>query len=596
MQEFCVQIRRSCLAECHKKEDEYQDTIADYAMNMSRAERIRIRRTFAVDFLQDEENSRGGRIIRDCVTERGVSPAWTVFEGNRKFWNDPLLFKYCVEEMAKPTALELLVERVGECPLQWISPEHRVLFYHTCLKKYNINSFRKRSISSMRKLEKIAFVQKAETEKKGSIAIGAGSAQIAGGVLAGIGIVLAPISAGASLTLKVIGSGIALAGSISTLFSPRIIEGNESELKKLKSDAEELSTLLLFFTQSSQELNESHQDQKMHQIAEDLRNKILRQNHKITSTSLLGSLQLSTYTLEVGIPRMVALVNEIQNNYAMIKHFKKTGNRVAEIFRKMATKQKEWKLIRNLDFNEQLKRTPLALRVNRSWRTAGKLPQKAVSFMTMSAMNIGLGVYQVLQGVEQLKASFHHDIISAARGISHETDRIVMAYRDLVGINEEDHFDTSQELFSVSVKIPSWSRGYLIFSNGHNDECTTSSMSFSRGWTKLSTSSELGNCQFYKIYGGNLSVALRSQSSGDSVEITTVQVATDGNHLPSLQWTRYQGMAFIKPYLTDQLVFSMCAKDKRSPQAKRHKLSLLFHFFDYFTSLPISSSSSSFTI
>ena len=186
MQEFCVQIRRSCLAECHKKEDEYQDTIADYAMNMSRAERIRIRRTFAVDFLQDEENSRGGRIIRDCVTERGVSPAWTVFEGNRKFWNDPLLFKYCVEEMAKPTALELLVERVRECPLQWISPEHRVLFYHTCLKKYNINSFRKRSISSMRKLEKIAFVQKAETEKKGSIAIGAGSAQIAGGVLAGI--------------------------------------------------------------------------------------------------------------------------------------------------------------------------------------------------------------------------------------------------------------------------------------------------------------------------------------------------------------------------------------------------------------------------
>jgi len=124
---------------------------------------------------------------------------------------------------------------------------------------------------------------------------------------------------------------------------------------------------------------------------------------------------------------------------------------------------------------------------------------------------------------------------------------IVAAYIDLIGTDAEDIFEVPQEIFSVDIHVQNgnWdpsSGGYLIFSNGRDGECTTPSMSFSYGWTKLSQSSQLGSCQFYKIYGGNLEVALTSSSPNgwgvDKINITAVQVATDGNHLPSLQWIR----------------------------------------------------------
>ena len=95
-------------------------------------------------------------------------PACTVFDGNRAFLSNKTYFEHCAEKLTGLEATKLLVQRVGECPLQWISPAHRATFYRTCLDRNIITPFRRRVISAANQLEGIAFAQKAETQNKGS--------------------------------------------------------------------------------------------------------------------------------------------------------------------------------------------------------------------------------------------------------------------------------------------------------------------------------------------------------------------------------------------------------------------------------------------
>jgi len=556
--EFCVQIRQACLTKCHEKEREYEDAILQYSQSISFVEKVRIAHKSALDFLPDEQHPRGGKVIRNCVTEKKVSAAWSVFKENKAFLSNKTYFEHCAERLTspEPEATQLLVERIGECPLQWISPMHRASFYHTCLNRSNINTFRRRAISAVHGLQKIAFAQKAETEMKGSITVAGGSAQIVGGVLAGIGIILAPVTAGASLTLKIVGSGIALVGSLATLLSPNIIRDHESELEKLTADAEELSTLLLFYTQSSTDLYNFDQDETVKRIADQMEEEIKRSHLQGASASVVNALGFADFAWKAGSARMIAYVNEIQNKNALMDFISSSGDQIGSRLEKikvltgtLASKhQSAWELIKNEPLKVQIKHfkwkgTPLGLKAKIFVNAAARGVGVAVSFLTMSAMNIGLGIYQVLQGMKQMEVGFHYNIISAARGVLHESDMIVDAYKDLIGTDAEENFDVPQELYSVDIFVAdgNWdlfSGGYLIFSNGQDPECTTPSMSFYYGWTKLSQNSELGGCQFYKIYGGNLSVALKSSSPNvltDKINISTVQVATDGNHLPSLE-------------------------------------------------------------
>ena len=150
------------------------------------------------------------------------------------------------------------------------------------------------------------------------------------------------------------------------------------------------------------------------------------------------------------------------------------------------------KTIKTFSVRDQLlqatwKNTPLGDRAKIMAGIAKEKVGKVASFAVMSAMTIGIGIFDVLHGVKQMNAGFHHDIIRASRGILHETDMILAAYRDLVGVDTDDmNFDVPQELYSVSIKVenPHWdllSKGYLIFSNGQDPECTTPTFSFSKG-------------------------------------------------------------------------------------------------------------------
>ena len=319
MQAYCVQIREECLAKCHQKEDIFQDAIVKYFESMAYVQKLRISTAVAFDFLRDEKVPKGGRIIRDCVMQKNVTPAWTVFEENRTFDNNTVHFKMCAEEMIKPeqpSALMFLVEKIGQCPLQWISPEHRAIFYHTCLRRQNINTFKRKATSSMRKLQKIAFAIKAESETKGSIVAGGGSAKIVGGVLAGIGIVLSPLTGGASLTLKLLGTGIAMAGSMATFFSPTILNDHQQEMKELADDAETLATLLLLYTQSSSAVFDFNRNENVMRLGQKIEDEIAENHLQASVSSGLTSLTFASYIVKFGVGRMVALVNEMQ----IIKH------------------------------------------------------------------------------------------------------------------------------------------------------------------------------------------------------------------------------------------------------------------------------------
>ena len=541
-------------------EEEYQDKILEYTKGMSEADRFKISNASALNFLPDEKDPRGGRIIRDCVTDQGVSPAWSVFKVNEAFWHNNMFnmthYQHCAEQLVKPGARGLLVERVGECPLQWISPERRARFYHVCLKKYNINAFRQKARSATYRLERIAFAQKAETEGKSIINISGGTAQIVGGVLAGIGIVLAPVTAGASLTLKLVGGGIALAGSVASLFQPRILEEHKSELEKLKTDAETLSTLLLLFTQSSSKLSSFQVDEEVNRIAHRITRDISeRQIQNIGSTVLnsfgaaryaldfgrnKGSLGFFRYVEKLGNSRLVALAAELQNSQATAS----TASQASSGIQFLPLTLQEgmfYKALKTQSLTDQWKHvtwkgTRLGAKIRILSGAVGKALGQVTSFLTMSALNVGLGIYNILNGVKKMETGFHHHIISAAREIVHETDMIVGVYRDLIGLKDGDQDNSPKELYTVDLKVTMPSRGYLTFVSGNNSGgCTTPTRSFPSGWTKLSLS-ELGDdCKFYKIYDNKLHVAITSQSRS-KVQIDSVQVATAGNHLPSLHW------------------------------------------------------------
>ena len=97
------------------------------------------------------------------------------------------------------------------------------------------------------------------------------------------------------------------------------------------------------------------------------------------------------------------------------------------------------------------KGTPLGLKAKMMFGAAGRSVGREVSLLTISALNAEL--FQILQSVKQMVVVFHHNIISTAWGVHHESDMIVDAYKDLIGTDAEENFDVPRELYSVDIFV-----------------------------------------------------------------------------------------------------------------------------------------------
>ena len=455
---------------------------------------------------------------------------------------------------------KVIVEHV-ECLdgiVKWISPSHRVLFYRTCLGKKDIEKFKKKAKSSARKLEQLTFELMKIQKQRGATGIGSGSAMIVGGVLGGIGIVLAPFTSGASLalTLKVVasaGTALALGGSMGAVFGPdakKTIQESQSQLRKLEKDSVDLASLLLMYTQSATFERKNGENG----IINDISDRFIQDITEKTEQILLIVANIGKATLQA--KQAKTLVNQAN----LAKLGKRYGENLASIAAgahgSPAVTQLAGGQPVRISFESANLKNIAPLNIQQVWSKSSKLSKVAKVFLRRGGkmalgmgsrivpfINIGFGIYEVLNGVKELNQGFYHTIKASARNILHDTDEILKAYTEIMGSEDVGTNSRTKELYAIDVLVTdgNWdylSGAYLWFRNGRDPDCKTASISFSKGWYKLHSKVDLGTCQYYPIYDGNLSVALSSdQNSGlkDNVRLESIQVATDGNHLPTLE-------------------------------------------------------------
>ena len=182
--------------------------------------------------------------------------------------------------------------------------------------------------------------------------------------------------------------------------------------------------------------------------------------------------------------------------------------------------------------------------MSKAWTSSGNFVKYGAP-----VFDFALGIYQVIGGVKTMKPMFNHQIISASRAISKETDDLIEVYYWLLdGKVPSESLDEFHTIYSIDLEVKEgnwdyYSGVYFIFSNGQK-ECNTKGSvgykSLKTGWVTLNISNGngLNDCLHFEFFNDNLNVSVvHHQNTGlrDQVTIDTIQVSVDGNYLPSFE-------------------------------------------------------------
>ena len=282
---------------------------------------------------------------------------------------------------------------------------------------------------------------------------------ILGGVISGLGIVLTPATAGGSLTI--FGAGIAVASSAVATFGHQSVKDGQKDLTKLKNDSQQLSILLLLYTQSARCVSDFQDNRRMQEIAKRIIDEVEERCFKT-------------------IPKTAANVANVE---------KLSNAWLPKIVAERAKARVDWMDGTNIAYSKPQTTSP-ALTVSRrpdllkgSFKPILKnflkspFRKKVGSGFFFSAMQSGLGIYEILTGLRKLKTGLHHHIITAARRILHDTDSLIFAYSKIMDDVHVEENSLVKELFSVDLHVTNANWGllsgtYLTFNNGV-ENCNT---------------------------------------------------------------------------------------------------------------------------
>ena len=482
-QNGCQRIETRCLQRCDKTRRAFEAAIQQTFEQMSYIEDLNVESVTATDFLPFEKEFQTVKLIQSCA-DQGVPVEWTVFP--RKIRNSLRLQQLCNVTSSNTSSTQLLglawTLTARGCPLQWVSPLHRAAFYQRCLHRFDITSFKRKARSASRRLQDLAFEQKRKFTAAASKSILGGVGMILGGIISGVGIVLGPVTGGGSLSI--FGAGISLGSSAAATFGHRAVKDGEEELNKLKKDSQQLSILLLLYTQSASSVSDFQDNRRAEEIAKRMIDEVEERCFKT-------------------IPMTAA-------NEANVK--KLSNAWIQKIVAERAKARVDWMEGTNIAYSEP-KTTSPAVTVSRNLNLL-KGPFKPIlknflkspfkksvgSGFFFSAMQSGLGIYEILAGLRRLKTGLHHHIITAARRILHDTDSLIFAYSKIMGEVQVEENSLVKELYSVDLHVTNTNWGflsgtYLTFSNGAED-CNTPQVSgWSLGWTQIR---ELGACKHFR--------------------------------------------------------------------------------------------------
>ena len=469
---------------CDNTRKAFELAIQQTFERMSYMEDLNVESVTALDFLPFEKDFQTVKVIQSCV-DQGVPVEWTVFSS--KIRNSPRLQEQCNVSNKNTTLTQLLVlgtwTLMGTkhgCPIQWISPVHRALFYQRCLQRFPIKAFKRKARLASRKLQNLALEQKRQLRDSAKKRIISGFA----GVLFGLGIVISPLTAGGSLSI--LGSAMALGlGAAAEIFAPQAIKDGREELNRLMKESQQLSILLLLYTQSASRVPDFQENRRMQEISKRMINEVEERCFKM-------------------IPRTAANVANVEKlSIAWLSRIvaERARDRVDQLDGTMM----------NIA-NSQPKTNSPALAIGRRPNLL-KGPFKPIlkNFLKYSfkkkiglisiGMQIGIGVYDILTGLRKLRTGLHHHIITAARRILHDTDSLIFAYSKIMGENKLMENSAVKELYSVDLHVTNanWgilSGSYLTLMNGAGEGCNTPQVSgWSLGWTKIQ---QLGECSYFR--------------------------------------------------------------------------------------------------
>jgi len=535
----CQEFYKRCLTKCHEQETAYMEALDSYFANMSSLKKNHFKAKLSTPFSENEnDRTRGKKYIHDCATKKlGLNDTNLPFGWSKQ--------SRCG---GSSVVLSSMLSSNSSCTPVWNNLRDRVVFYTKCLERYDIYSYRRTSIAASRNLRNLAF-ELHRTQKQGANnRIGGGGAMVAGGILAGIGVLLAPVTGGGSLILQALGTAISLSGTLATFFGQnpeKTIKESIEELRYLKENGNSISTLLLLYIVSHEDLFDATNPTNPNASY----TKLFRQYHRDVENNVKLNLLRNGVTV-LQSANLAQLSVKALKSKAFLESAKSFGLR------------------HNLHLGSASKFLQMKEGISNMYsKITGKvakrgLPKlfansKAVTFVKKytpgmrligNGLSIGTGIWEMVQGHKELHRGMHHDVKLASHLVLSDTDDVIKAYLQTVGYNNNHNSSDvavrEEQMFVVNIHIDDghWDyystmrlRFYSKDKDGGRTECTTEALQgVSRGWLRLDSRDKLGRCLHFNIVNQNLTATITSSYNiKDSVTINEIQISTDGKFLPT---------------------------------------------------------------
>lgn len=531
----CQRFYQKCLAICHKQETKYLEAVEDYFENMSFMKKNRLKIVMRAPFSDAEHELDMKQVIHKCAKEKlGLNHTTLPFSWNRR--------SPCKNNT---DILETMLSANSPCRPVWNNLRVRMEFYQNCLKSYDIRNFKRKGVSASRTLQRLAYELHTAEKQKGNNQVGGGSAMIAGGIMAGIGVLLTPITGGASLALTasaltIAGTGISMSGTLATMFGSdptKFVHEATMEIKDLKEDGNSIAALLLLYMVSHDELQTFIDDNRG-----GYRNLTLQIESDISSSSrnIFAGIQSANLAILLGKALPTKLFSQsakaFQTSIAPIRNA--ISSRLS-ILRTDIVRQGSVSVSKTL--------VPKLFRNSKALNFLNKVPGFP---LLASGLSVGMGIWEVFEGKKKLKRGMHHHVKLASRQTLASIDEIIDAYvktmyaGNVYDIPEnKDLKNKEEELYVAYVHVTdgNWdylSGMYLQFESKGIRCKTETQYGLKKGWFEFDTRDLLGDCYRHKIINKSLSVSVTSIQNSlieDTVTIDMIEVATDGRFLPTFK-------------------------------------------------------------
>ena len=448
---------------------------------------------------EERDRATGWKVIQYCKDELKISPPFTKNNGGY-FWESRLA---------------------------------REAFYLNCLKKFRTCRLTRQSIDARRKLKLFAKDFENESKTKGNVYLAGGISQVVGGILQAAGIILAPFSAGASLSFTTAGSGLALVGAGTVaLWPPEDITVNQVFLHSITDEVQILNNLIGLYVKSQTErvkFFSTNNDELT--IVQTHFHDHVEQATKALPVALTNAANLAKNTKEWIFTSARGFFLEKLKGTKFVLKLVKGKQAFTE---KFLTSQRGF-LLSTKSLPEQCK------------RGMGLMGIGAKS--VISVMSIGFGAWDIVNGVNIITDE-HIDIVDNFRATANDLNYILestmKAYTDIleeaVDCEEENRNYNYLIVSKISMRSkngqPSkYSKLKLTSVNPDDEtdlgECYTDDFQVPRSndWFFLEHL-QLGDCRSVRIYEDSLQIKLINDGY-DAVEVDYVTISTESEYAPS---------------------------------------------------------------